>query len=178
MSALAEGVGMPRPTLVKILNGDGDVGAARLQAICGALELSLDYVLTGAASVGDALPIPVWDGVQEDGEIAFPKAWLADLGDVANLRLFRVRDGDMEPKFAHRDWVLVDMSQRGPGDGYYVVRQLGKLTTRRICFFDAQIAARHALEKLEGKTFGYDQLGKENGLMLLGRIVWCGRFIP
>jgi len=177
MTALADQVGMPRPTLVKILNGDGDVGVTRLQAICRALELSLDYVMTGDASGGDALPIPIWNGEADEGEIAFPKAWLADLGDVASLRLFRVRDTGMEPKIMHRDWVMVDQSQQGPGDGLYLARLSGKVTVRQICFFDAMIAARHALEKWKQDTFSYDKLGADDGLILLGRVVWCGRFV-
>ena len=183
MSGLAEKLGIPRPTIVQIFNGKGDPGVSRIAAICRELGLTIDYVLTGRGGPDwvEALPVSLW-GDGDASAVPFPKSWLHDEDDIPSLRLWRVRDDDMAPAILHRDWVMVDTSRTTPVEGTYLLNMTDKSgvrrdMVRRLAVFDQLLAVRDTLKNSEEVRFDYDQLGKPDGLILRGRVMWSGREI-
>lgn len=189
---LAAKVGMPRPTLAKILTGDGDVGVARIHAICDALGLTIDYILTGRGSptAAESISIPVAKDVAAsagDGALSldfdefeplpFPRDWLRGLGDPKNLAMIQVKGDSMFPLINSGDWVIFDHSRTGPADGVYLIRHEGELLVKRVDFFDAEIRIRSENRHWPEKAAPYSALDDAAILQIIGRVVWTGRLL-
>lgn len=188
MSKLAQHVGMPRPTLVKILNGDGDVGVSRLAAIASAVGVTLDYIVNGdgpagelvgirkataLASAGSGAEPPL---VEFDGEVPFPKAWIrAEFGDPAKLAMMQVSGDSMAPTINDGEWVLFDISRRGPADGIYVILVEGVLLVKRLQFTDRRIFVYGDMDPTHGVLLNAEDLEQTTINKVIGRVLWSGR---
>lgn len=181
--------GMPRVTLSNIVNGHGDVGAARLEAICEKVGISVDFVLTGVEPfyentafvpmVLDAM-VSAGPGAEpidfDDYEpVPFPAAWLKMLGDPKELAIIRVIGDSMAPKIAHGDMVMFDRSRRGGSDGYYVVRYDGQMLVKRISFFDSVIRLRSESQLYDTIELSYEKAADPAVFEIVGKVVWVGK---
>lgn len=180
---------MPRVTLSNILNGDGDVGTARLDAICRQVGTSVDYILTGIEPFIDSTAfIPMVEDMYasagpgaeplefDDWEpVPFPRDWLRTMGNPKELAIIRVQGDSMAPKIEHGDTVMFDRSRRGGSDGIYVLRYDGQMMVKRVSFFDAIIKLRSDSRLYDEIEIAYDEASDPARFEIVGRVVWVGK---
>lgn len=197
---VARATGLQGGTLNKILNGNGDVGTARIAAIAKACSVSVDYILTGDATFSNgitllpvehqafsaghgALPDETDDGAKE--HVPFPEEWLRrQFGKVNGLKLITVVGDSMQPDLVDGDWVMIDPA-RTKGDGIYAIRHHDVLQVKRLIFEVGGVTIRSTNQERDKdgnlryreERVEYREGGNELPFSIVGQVVWTGRKI-
>ena len=110
--------------------------------------------------------------------LGFPNGWLRrQFGDPAKLRIVHVRGDSMAPTLGDGDLVMINVDRRDPVDGIFVLRLDDQLMVKRVLF----PSARRVLVTSDNRDYDrFDRLidlEREDGLHLVGRVVWAGKSI-
>ena len=199
----AENAGISRPSLVEILAGRATPTNGTFANLCrvlgvGASEIAGGYTATegplyarvpGPGEPGDMAFVPLHDVVVSAGHgasaveagesaesLGFPTGWLRrQFGDPAKLRIVHVRGDSMAPTLGDGDLVMINIDRRDPVDGIFVLRLDDQLMVKRVLF----PSARRVLVTSDNRDYDrFDRLvdlEREDGLHLIGRVVWAGR---
>jgi phage repressor protein C with HTH and peptisase S24 domain len=190
-AAIAQAAGMSPSNLSNLLSSGSEPGAGKLQRLAEVLEVSVDYIMTGAQAVGeDTVLIPLAQEVEAsagdgaatldmDGEemVPFPRVWLQRAGaSPRDAALMRVRGDSMSPKILHGDMVLFDRSRRDIADGIYLIRLDNTLCVKQISVFDQGIRVCSELQGLyPDRVVSFDEAQDPSVFSILGRVIWAGR---
>lgn len=192
--SIAEKAGISASALSTLLGPKGSTpSASRLARVATAANVSIDYILTGAAlsTLSDVAYLPVATAVTAsaghgsiiDGEealsaVPFPTRWLRqEFGDPANLALIQVEGDSMSPDFPDGSWVMFDRGRRGPATGTYVIRLHGVVNIKDVQFraIDIQITSKHV--GYEGAQLSLEEAADPSIFEVLGRVVWSGNLL-
>lgn len=108
--------------------------------------------------------------------LGFPEAWLrSKFGDVAGLRIVKVKGDSMTPTVNDDDLVMFDINRKQPVDGIFVLRMNDQLMVKRVHF----PSTRRLLITSDNRDYErFDRLidlERDDTLDLIGRVVWAGK---
>lgn len=200
---LARQSGIRPTTLNQIVNGTGDVGASLLERVCSALQVSVDYILTGVAarageqmvtvgllndiklSAGSGAIAPFYE--PDRVEMRFPASWLRErFGRVDQLDLVPIEGKSMEPTIPDGSLGLVNRADQGRRPGIYAFRYDDVLYVKRLEFQKDRVLVLSDNPGYEG--FIVKLPAKNNGELadddedaekfrMIGRVVWIVRMM-
>ncbi|MBW8003054.1 MAG: helix-turn-helix transcriptional regulator [Planctomycetes bacterium] len=189
-NALAKASGFSEGTLRKWVRGESEPTRERLITIASVAGVRLEWLATGRGpeqrQPEDGLPLLEgyctleWlerNDTNPDAPVAFRGDWIeATLkSNRDELALLRIPDDSMEPIVSLSSVVVVDTSEAGaPRDGIYALRVGDNLIARRLQTLpsgEIEVSADNPVFK----SFRF--LRGDQGVKVLGRIVWVGRHL-
>lgn len=200
---IAKTAGMSASNLSHLLSAKGgEPGVSKLAALCKVLGVSMDYVLTGVgssgaidpidrtavpwetfsvpalhdveASAGDGSLVPV--AQMDHASIRFPEAWLREnFGQVAGLRLLKVKGDSQEPDLRDGDWIMIDIQRATLENGLFVLTLDEMLMVKRVQLEGAAIALTSRNEVYQPVRI--DKREYDERVRLIGRVVWTGKML-
>lgn len=200
-AAVAKFAGLSPSNLSHLLSSKGgEPGISKLAALCQTLGTSIDYILTGVsvqseavvkldvpwstvsipalheveASAGDGSLLP--SDQMEEATIRFPERWLREnFGQVAGLRLLKVRGDSQEPELRDGDWIMIDTQRDSLENGLFVLTLDGFLMVKRVQREGAIVALtsrNEAYQPVKIPPTEYD-----DRVRIVGRVVWTGKLL-
>lgn len=192
---LSRRTGIPRTTMESYLTGVSEPKASRLVAIAEAVQVDIEWLMTGKARTAEKPEpglddeyafIPLYDAHISQGhgawiegarvltKLAFTRYSLRKKGlSPDSLAAVRVDGDSNEPVLSDGDTVMVDLSRNMlQGEAFYVIRLDDLLYAKRLQrMYDGSVKIISANSAYEPMTVPQNQLGS---LEIIGRVVWAG----
>lgn len=192
---LSRRTGIPLSTMHSYVNGKSEPQASRLVSIAHAVQVDIEWLVTGAARALDTKEtavdeeyafIPLYDAHISQGHgawtegarvltrLAFTRYSLRKKGlSPDTLAAVRVDGDSNEPVLSDGDTVMVDLSRNAlQGEAFYVIRLDDLLYAKRLQrLYDGGVKIISANTAYEPMTVPQNKLGN---LEIIGRVVWAG----
>lgn len=192
---LSRRTGIPLSTMHSYVNGKSEPQASRLVSIAQAVQVDIEWLVTGAARALDTKEtgvdeeyafIPLYDAHISQGHgawtegarvltrLAFTRYSLRKKGlSPDTLAAVRVDGDSNEPVLSDGDTVMVDLSRNSlQGEAFYVIRLDDLLYAKRLQrLYDGGVKIISANTAYEPMTVPQNKLGN---LEIIGRVVWAG----
>lgn len=194
---LARASGIDYESVAKYLKGRVDSPRGdTLKKLAKAIDRDLVWLQHGEAHTGNTpdLPTPAHTEIVEVPVYALeipagPGAWVEDDPEPADMQPFRlsrlrsitrapleklaialVYGDSMQPTLFNGDMVMVDVTQRSPRDGLFVLRLFGELMVKRITVGPGRVD----VSSDNRAHRSYDDVNLDD-LHIMGRVIWLGR---
>lgn len=192
---LSRRTGIPLSTMHSYMNGKSEPQASRLVSIAQAVQVEIEWLVTGNARALDTKEtavdeeyafIPLYDARISQGHgawtegarvltrLAFTRYSLRKKGLCPDtLAAVRVDGDSNEPVLSDGDTVMVDLSRNVlQGEAFYVIRLDDLLYAKRLQrLYDGGVKIISANTAYEPMTVPQNQL---SNLEIIGRVVWAG----